>query len=598
MNAVASQLGDFFDWMYLNETGYVYVALKDRQTNAWSQDFFEWPTQRNAIIEHCLVNRDKVEVYYAPALYTTDSATKADVKGSRVFWVEFDGETPQNLNGLPNPSLRVMSSQEGHEHWYWRVDELVGWEEIEHVNRAMTYMFGADASGWDSSQVLRPINTFNHKRQREVTVVEWHHDLTLPVGLFKGLPEPPPLVDLESFGEIPDVQDVVFKYNWTKQARDLFAQGQPMGQRSSGLMQLGYFCAEMNMTNEEMVALLLNADERWGKFKDRRDRMQRLGEIVTIARQKHPFKNEGSQSETPKLQPMGLLTLLRTEIKLEWVWDGMLQKAGYMLLTGHSGVGKTQTALGASMHFALGKKYLDREVNSDGLKIGFLSLEMGLADIKEFLMTMVGRYTEEEQRWMEETLQFFPLGEPLYINREAEKKMIEEIVGDLKLDGVVIDSLGSTTEGELTNESDVKNVMDWNDRFRQRFGAFTWYIHHHRKAQSENKKPNKLADVFGSQYLTARATTVAALWETQIENQLEFIPLKLRLAKKPSKFLVERDGYLHMTRKVGMIGGKTPIEVQWDIAEEQGLTEEPGEEPSERQQTPEKPEGPSAGFEL
>jgi len=246
---------------------------------------------------------------------------------------------------------------------------------------------------------------------------------------------------------------------------------------------------------------------------------------------------------------MGFLTLLRTEVLLEWAWEGFLQKAGYFLLSGPSGVGKTQFSLDVAGHFANGRNFLDREVK-EPLRTGFFSLEMGLVDLKYFLNQLCPMFTEEEQNMMEENLKFFPLGEPIYINRPEEKKMIEQVIGDLKLDGIMIDSLGSTTEGELTDEKDVKNLMDWNDQMRQRHGVFTWYIHHHRKASGDNKKPNKLADVYGSQYITARATTVSCLWPTVSESTLDFLPLKVRLSAKPPSFQIHRDHNLHFTRMV------------------------------------------------
>jgi RecA-family ATPase len=101
------------------------------------------------------------------------------------------------------------------------------------------------------------------------------------------------------------------------------------------------------------------------------------------------------------------------------------------------------------------------------------------------------------------------------------------------------------TDEELSGEVQVKNIMDWFDRLRQHYGVFVWLLHHHRKAQGQNKKPNKISDVYGSQYITARATSVLALWETSNANAIAAIPLKLRLSKKPDPFFVFRDDKLN-----------------------------------------------------
>lgn len=552
------QLGLFFDYIYGSEEGYAYCARKvTGNQHQFTQEFFAWPTQRSDLIDYVLKSRSEYEVYTAPALFTQKEGTKAAVKGSRVFWVEFDGKLPDSLQGLPEPTLRIQSSGEGHEHWYWKLNQSVeAFADIESVNRALTYLFGADSSGWDACQILRPPHTFNHKRQRPVTLLDVKEGIELDPGLFAGLPQPPPPVEAPIPEKIPDIQEVIFKYQFSTPVANLFRHGVPEGQRSSGLMSLGYYLAELNMTVEEMLSVLMNADERWGKFKGRNDRLVRLMEIITIARAKYPPRTEGDPG-TPKLQPLGFRTLLATKVELEWVWDGLLQKAGYMLLTGPSGIGKTQFSLGAAHSLALGKKFLERDVGGPK-RIGFFSLEMGLIDLKYFLMQMGEGYTEVEKDILEENMHFFPLGEPLYMTKPEVRTEIEELVGDLKLDGIMVDSLGSATDEEVSDEK-FKKFFHWNDQLRMRTGAFTWYIHHHRKASGDNKKPNKLSDVYGSQYITSYATSVLCLWEGSIANTTQLIPLKVRLAPKPPQFNMHKDGNLQFTKLTPKIGPASTV---------------------------------------
>ena len=446
------QLGLFFDYIYGTEEGYVYCARKTPgNQHDFKQNFFSWPVQRSDIISHVLNWRANYEVYTAPALFSSENGTKDSVHGSSVYWVEFDGKLPDDLLGLPEPTLRIQSSGEGHEHWYWKLDEVVtNVHDIEAVNRALTYLFKADSSGWDACQILRPPFTFNHKRQRATSVVEVRENILLPVGLFSGLPQPPPPVEAPIPDRIPPIEEVILRYPFPDAATELFRSPTTEGRCSSDLMALGYYCAEMNMVVEEILAVLMNADERWGKFVGRNDRMTRLMEIVTIARAKYPPQSAGVDGR-PLLQPLGFRTLLATKVELNWLWDGLLQEAGYLLLTGPSGIGKTQFSLGAAGAMALGKDFLDREVG-EPKRVGFFSLEMGLVDLKYFLMQMGEGYTEEEKDLLEENLQIFPLGEPLYMTKPEVRTDIEQLVGDLKLDGIVVDSLGSATDEEVSDE--------------------------------------------------------------------------------------------------------------------------------------------------
>ena len=53
-------------------------------------------------------------------------------------------------------------------------------------------------------------------------------------------------------------------------------------------MALGFFGAEKGMSDNEIYSLLINADDRWGKFKNRSDRTKRLLDIINRARHKYP----------------------------------------------------------------------------------------------------------------------------------------------------------------------------------------------------------------------------------------------------------------------------------------------------------------------
>ncbi|MGH9982401.1 MAG: AAA family ATPase [Nitrososphaeraceae archaeon] len=336
-----------------------------------------------------------------------------------------------------------------------------------------------------------------------------------------------------------------------------------MQTRSTALMNLGFMFAELNLQNEEILAMLMNADERWGKFVGRSDRMKRLMEIVTIARQKHPFKAGDDLQVQPTL--MGWRTLLSTTVEIEWAWEGWLQKGGYMLLTGPQGIGKTQLSFYVGSHLALGKDCLGRKV-PEPRKIMFLSLEMGLVDLKVFLRLQNDGFSSEELDLLESNLLIFPHGEPLYLSDPAVQSELETAIGDLKLDGVIIDSMGSAAGGDSAKAEVALPLMDWQDRMRQRTGTFMWFVHHHRKGTADNRKPNKLDDVYGHYSLTARATSVFAMWPSTISqpNIIEMLPLKVRLSARPDKFHVVRDSNLHfkLISSTAVDMAKSPTDIQ------------------------------------
>jgi hypothetical protein len=168
---ISDELSGFFDYMWgtqpVAKATFAYLPIK--QNDEWHSYMFAWPRQKAAIIRHALTfSATGADVYFAPALFKAAKPTKANVLGSWVLWVDLDGNADEpDLSdlGVPKPTLVVQSSVEGHEHWYWHLDEfLTDTGILEDRNRALTYLLKADTSGWDADQVLRPIGTLSHKR--------------------------------------------------------------------------------------------------------------------------------------------------------------------------------------------------------------------------------------------------------------------------------------------------------------------------------------------------------------------------------------------------------------------------------------------------
>lgn len=539
----------FLSTLWGNEANIVYVAYGKRGTdgkiNGWEKAFYSWPDDKITLLADIERRKPHEEVYFCPALYSRRDAHKDAVRGATCVWVDFDGNAPIDLKGIPAPTIKVQSSDPGHEHWYWKLDSECSVEVVERINRSFVYLFSADNSGWDASQLLRPPNTFNHKRRRNVELIEFSPQ-ALPVGLFMGLPEAPPLQEVAlsfaSESDIPDINDVVFKYEFPDHVKRLFTSAANEGTRSTGLMNLAYSFCEMPMNDQEVYAMLDNVAHRWGKFDGRTDRNKRINELITIARQKYPYRvGQGTH-----IQLIGFKSLLASEVHLEWVWQGWLQEGGLMLLTGQPGIGKTQVSLDVAGHFALGKDVLGQTVTRPR-KIGFLSLEMNLPDIKEFLMVLAAAFTPEEQEILEQNLLILPLGESLFMNRLEIREQIEKMIVDYGLEGIFIDSLTSTIEGDVASSA-TKELLEWSEHVRNKYGCFWWVIHHQRKATGENKKPNKLDDVFGGYYVTGKAHTVFVLWETAVQNAIEVLPLKVRMSKRPERFYITRGPNLHFER--------------------------------------------------
>jgi hypothetical protein len=79
------------------------------------------------------------------------------------MWAAYvDGDGAQVPDWMPQPTAMVESSP-GRHHYYWRFTRLVAPTEGEAINKRLAYAIGADRSGWDLTQGLRPPGFRNWK---------------------------------------------------------------------------------------------------------------------------------------------------------------------------------------------------------------------------------------------------------------------------------------------------------------------------------------------------------------------------------------------------------------------------------------------------
>jgi archaellum biogenesis ATPase FlaH len=536
-----AELSEFFQSIWGDQQGYAYVPVKEAASEKWDTHFFQWPLQKQQVIKHVLEYTPYAEVYFGPALYIQPTQpVPENIKGTSVLWTEFDGNAPKGGvlgDKIPHPTLRVQSSQDGHEHFYWHLDYFeTNRERIEDINRSIAYTLQADSSGWDSTQILRPPSTKNHKRNRVVRILsssnsKYSEEFFTSLNIPKQLTKEEIVLD-----EVPEIISVIAKYKWDSEEFLFFRKNEmATGTRSSALMRLAYICAELRMSDEEAYAILRNADDRWGKFKGRRDQDKRLLDLVNRARHKYPINPE---TEVDGLPVFNWQELEDLEVHVDWLIEGILQRQGIMVVAGKQGVGKTQLTIQALIHMALGKPFLGWKIDSPR-RVALMSMEMSSAEVKHFQKEMNHILSPEDKRLLQENFFIIPVGHSILFDDSADKKKIEQFIQQYHPEVIAVDSLSKTTMGSL-EESAVKNVLDFADHLRMDYDCSLIFIHHNRKGQVGNKRPKELDDVYGTFWITATATTVIGMWQNQQTGEIEINYLKVRLAEAPKTQVVVR----------------------------------------------------------
>jgi len=557
LSSQSETLGDFFDLFYGDQTGYAYSPVKEPENGSskgFYQHFFHWPSQRSELIEHCINNMSSKEVYYSPALFKkADKAEKHDFLGTHYIFCEFDGNAPDSIiqENIPEPSFKIRSSESKHQHWYWRLDHFeTDINIIETINQRLAVQVNADRV-WNANRVLRPPLTTHHESGKKVTVLS-QLDREVSLAAFIALKELPKFEEAteETIGHVPSPIEVIAKYVWTTEELNLLTtpaieSGNGKG-RSHALAKVAHYCMEKQATNAEALGLLLHLDKKWGKYHGRSDQRKRLIDIINYARAKHAVDPVQEEVDDP-LKVYTFDEFMHQKFEVDWVVDNLVHKKGIVMLAGPPGVGKSTLALRIMQRMATGENFLRWKVEQPR-KIIFFSMEMPREELGSFLQTM----KMEDNDLMRENFLIIPIGMPLKLSNIKVKEAILKKMEEHEPDGVIFDSFGTAMSDDMTSDKNVLELFSFIRTYiNGQYGAFAWFIHHPRKAQVGNKKPNTLDDLYGNQYIGAQITSGLLLWKGAGQNVLEVSCLKMRMAEEFKPFRIERTANLDFRMNEG-----------------------------------------------
>jgi hypothetical protein len=562
------QIGAYLDFLYHDTEGWVYAPAQSDPTNpkSWSKYIYEWPRQRSRLIDDLLRKSAAGQnVFVSPALYAAreHAGRREGVLGTWTLWMDWDGNAPEHYDDLqiPTPDLRIQSSTAGHEHTYWTLHEfLTDSEVIEERNRALSYSLGADTSGWDANQILRPPGTENFpapnkKRTEPKTVTVLHkghgaHSLD-EFGAITSAKNMVASTIVE--GELRPIQDIIATKNWPTAMWELFSSDDVPDDRSGAISKLGYFGAENGFSDEDIYVILDTADQRWGKYTGRRDRDKHLVNVINRARQKHGYTapedltfaglmGAGQPQQPNDDMVFGFGDFLASEYHIEWVLQDMMARNGLGMVVAAPGVGKTQFGIQMAICLALGRDFmLWKNVDNVRLKTLFLGLEMAPAPTHHFL-SIIGREYNEHHT-LNQNFKVAPLGNALALDLPPGRAYLEKMLSEHQPDFLVIDSLQKIMSKEMNDEVSVKASMEYLATVREKYGCAMLLIHHNRKrAADAGKMSANVDDVYGSRFIGAELDFVINLAKvTDSKDEVAVSMLKNRLGRETENFEAVRN---------------------------------------------------------
>jgi len=521
----------YLDTLFDGLQGLVYSPAKVEITKenpaGWETNWFEWPKQKDELVAH--VRRGRGDIYISPAVYSERRGTKDAIKKIQTVWVDFDGtDRFLSFKDLPDPSLIVQTSASTKVHCYWRV-EPSDFETIEETSRRLTYYLEADNGGWDSTQLLRPPETLNHK-------YEEFGDTAKPVVLSSCSRSKHKLIDFDyvpqvkgpSITVVPEnlisFEQILRNFTFPMKLLKMLKIETPVEPHRSGfLARLANELAEEGLGHTEVVSLLKYVDGRIKKFEGRNDQLLRLSQIADYAIHKHIAEDE--------IVLYSFDDILHHVDDLDWVIPGVLHGTGFLIISSAPGVGKTQWICQLAYCLDQQERFMGW-LPTRKQKCLIMSLEMDVRSLKY----IIGHQSKEHK------------AKPSVVVLDETTPLVkyEDIIEQQHINTVLIDSASELTEkGEDGAAAEALRLLKWIKKIRRRYGVSVVLIHHNRKATEGNKKPKSLADLADSYHFGRVAESVLQLWKDH--KGMELSAVKVRFGPDFA-FMVQRNKNLWFTR--------------------------------------------------
>src|SRR5690606_28095382 len=307
------------------------------------------------------------DLYWCPNIFQGPHRRRELVSQGKFLYADLDAVNPEEIAEHLRPTVAWKSS----EHRYqalWELEEPLMANQLEEINRRLTYTLQADKSGWDLTQVLRIPGTMNYKYQPpERGVLLWDD------GPVYKLDDLLPYLTEEEANLISESQRLTTFIHLLKKYKDKIPPkiyqllqyppkevNKKVGKRSDILWRIEHELIKAQIPLDDIVELIrLSA---WNKYRGRKDEQKRIHVEVSKIYESHVA---GETPKKPSTEDISVELLDFTPVvkpiseyesqEINWLWYPYIPKGGITILDGDPGVGKTYLSLALVAHIASGQ---------------------------------------------------------------------------------------------------------------------------------------------------------------------------------------------------------------------------------------------------
>lgn len=477
------------------KSGYVFIPRK--KGKVWEEGRgFKYPEELDAIVSR-IKHSSEYDLYWCPFVFNTPQRIKEYVTSDLKFlWADLDEVDPRKLAGV-KPTIAWASSDESYQ-GLWLLDNTHAPEKVESINKRLTYMLGADKSGWDVTQLLRVPGTKNYKYEpvQEGKLLWVDKYAIYNLDKLETLTED---TDVEDDLSDLSIEELIELYPVPKRIKEFLLMPESevkVGERSDRLWEIEVSLLEAGMSVLDVVKVVDKCP--WNKFKDRRDGINQIYKEVIKAeshvKKKTRAKKVGEEITETSSWAVPFSKFSRKKLrKPEWLVENIWQEGTYGMIAGEPKTYKSIQATDLALSITTGIPFLGRyKVNKTGA-VMYIQEENNEQTIQDRLFKIAhekGVLSSSATEWS------LPPEIPLYLSNntgidlttEESRARIEQSINEIRPLLIIFDPLymmmGNVDENSATEVSD---ILKWLTSLRNKYGTGVLICHHYKKASGDTR---------------------------------------------------------------------------------------------------------------
>ena len=429
------------------------------------QRFFSSIEEVIARQDAILAHSKKANIYFGVCPRIEKKGGKSSVGRLNCLWVDLDAkdygegkpEALKKLGAFPIPPTIIVDSGNGY-HAYWRLKESESINTSSDILRLEAHLkglacaIGGDSKATDLPRILRLPGTLNLKNPKN----------PIPVTVVSFTPENQAnLSDFDSYLEIPKEAPPVIKNNprWFLEVLTSLKDGN----RNDGFARLIGKLHHGGMKPDEIKALLVphakKCDFALDELTSEVDGIcNRYPNSSTTPSPSSPIYEGNTETETKckAFNALSVTQLLQMkDVKVSWGVEGLIPKEAVAILASPAGYGKSWMLQDLAIECARGGKWLGHFQTCLG-KVLYIDEESSLPLILQRVRQLLaGKNLSGDGLEL-----YFAIQQGLCFSNADSVGMLRKVLGELRPDMVIIDSLIRVHRAEENSATEMSAVFD------------------------------------------------------------------------------------------------------------------------------------------